>query len=120
MPDRTIAGMDWTALNITSVIVDYYIKASAGYLGTQYPYVMAGGTPTRYGGTYGGAPSQCSGGAGCDYKAPGTWYTITWTPSGGAWTTDKTNVTAVGFEVNLTANATFPGEEYILDNITLQ
>ena len=115
------AGLDWNALNLTSVVVDYYINASAGYMGTQYPYVMAGGTPTRYGGTYGGAPSQCNGGSpACNYQGTGAWYSITWSPSGPNWSTDKTNVSAVGFEVNISANAAFPGEEYILDNIRLQ
>ena len=51
---------------------------------------------------------------------PGGWTTLTYSPSGGTWTTDKTNVTAIGIEIN---EATGPGQpgvgDVVIDNIQL-
>ena len=113
------SGMDWTALNLSSVVVQYCWPTAS--IGTVYPYVRASGTP--HGGTYGGWVDQCNN-TGCPgWASTNTWTTVTLTPSAGAWATEKSNVTAVGVDINLgtsTPFGAFAGGDIVIDNITLQ
>jgi len=103
------SGMNWGALGISTIQAQYYVDATVGdYASTIYPYVTANGN--KYGGTYGGWTSQCNGS--CPYVAHGAWNTVAFTPSGGTWSTDKSNVTAVGVNPHL-SSATGSGNIYI-------
>jgi hypothetical protein len=113
------SGMNWTTLALSSVTMRYYVSAAIGnYASTLYPYLVAGAGPTTYGGTYNGWVGECNGT--CPYVAASAWQTVTFTPSGGSWATDKTNVTAVGVDINLTAPVTLTNGYFVIDNITLQ
>ncbi len=110
------SGMNWTALGITTVKVKYYINAGIGsFNSTFYPFVVANGN--NYGGTYQGYTTSCNNTASCSYVGDNTWQTVTYSPSGGSWTTDKTNVTAIG--VNPHANSGTAVGDYVIGEVDL-
>jgi hypothetical protein len=79
-------------------------------------YITAGTGNTNYGGCYNGwtdsDPTQVN--------SPGGWVTYNYTPSGGTWTTDDTDVTALGIDINEGADAAQPTVgDVVIDNVQI-
>lgn len=112
--------LDFAALGATGVYAWVRPSASAYTGGNgQYqvavcPYLNAGTGPTPYGGCYNGWANQ-SAQYGPD-GIGGTWFKVTLAPSGGTWSTDKTNVTNIGFEVNLANSVAC---DFVIDDVTI-
>jgi|SRR5581483_732092 len=112
--------LNFSTLNTTSVSCWVWANTSAYTGGNgQYnvavcPYLTAGAGNTKYGGCYNGWANQ-NAQFGPD-GVGGTWFKVTLTPSGGTWTTDETDVTNIGVEVNL-ANSI--AADLVVDNITV-
>ncbi len=78
------------------------------------PYLVTGGG--RFGGCYNGWPAQTP----QQIPSPGgQWMAVTLIPGGGTWSTDQTNVTAVGIEVNEASVNQPPLADVVVDNVQL-
>jgi len=111
--------IDFAALNLTGVRCRLWanpdlFSLSASEVVNACPYIQVPGP--IYGGCFNGWPSQNP----QPIPSPGgQWITVSLTPSGGSWATDRTNVIAIGLEVNENSANQPSVADVVVDNIQL-
>jgi hypothetical protein len=118
-----ITAMDWSSMALHGVSFQYICSSSLTSYGTAYPIIKAGTAGDWYGGTYEAFTASCNtNGSGCSYGSSSTWQTVNFAPgsytTNGNWSTDQSDVIAVGVDVNDYTSTSIAGSFYI-DNIIL-
>jgi hypothetical protein len=108
-------------LGATGVRCQVFVSPNTWNGGSQ-TYVVGGlfvkaGTPTAnvYGGCYMGGTNPDI----ITLSNAGEWQTLDFQPSGGSWSTDEANVTAIGIDVNMhdSSNGQATQSDIIIDNV---
>lgn len=107
--------INFTTLGATGVRIQVYVMpdaaGSSGYGAANY--IKANGDVYSTGGVGGAIP----GGYSYESIALGQWTEVSLQPSASSWTTDMSDVTGLGIEINVYGGTQSASGDYIIDNM---